>query len=59
MHRSLGGEDLITAPDHVMICAADEFRDKTVRPYELWQIGFTYPKVIGWGLFYLSTILDD
>ena len=26
---------------------------------ELWQTDFTYFKIIGWGWYYLSTILDD
>jgi len=51
--------DLITAPDYVVIKAADEFTDKTTVINEMWQTDFTYFKIIGWGWFYLSTILDD
>ena len=39
-YRILKAEDLIAAPAHVVIRAADEFRDKTVRPNELWQTDF-------------------
>ena len=39
--------------------AADEFKDKTLAPNQLWQTDFTYLKVIGWGWFCLSTVLDD
>jgi len=58
-YRILKAEDLITAPRHIVIKAANEFKDKTTRINELWQTDFTYLKVIGWGWFYLSTILDD
>jgi putative transposase len=59
VYRLLKAHDLVTSPAFVVIKAADEFRDKTTAPNQLWQTDFTYFKVIGWGWFYLSTILDD
>ena len=59
MYRLLKAYDLIASPAFVVVKAADEFKDKTTAPDQLWQTDFTYLKVIGWGWFYLSTILDD
>lgn len=59
VYRLLKAHDLITSPAFVVIKAADEFKDKTTTINQLWQTDFTYFKIIGWGWFYLSTILDD
>ena len=59
VYRLLKAHDLITSPAFVIIKAADEFKDKTTAPNQLWQTDFTYLKVTGWGWFYLSTVLDD
>jgi len=43
----------------VVIKTADEFKDKPTAINEMWQTDFNYFKIIGWGRYYLSTILDD
>ena len=59
VYRLLKALDLIGSPAFIVMKAADEFADKTTAPNQLWQTDFTYLKVIGWGWFYLSTVLDD
>ena len=59
VYRLLKAHDLIGSPAFIVLKAADEFKDKTTAPNQLSQTDFTYLKVIGWGWYYLSTILDD
>src|SRR5262249_29540474 len=59
VYRLLKARDLIASSAFIVIKAADAFKDKTTAPNQLWQTDFTYLKVIGWGWFYLSTVLDD
>jgi len=59
VYRVLKEHDLITSPAFIVLKAANEFKDKTTAINQLWQTDFTYLKVLGWGWFYLSTILDD
>ena len=59
MYRILKSYDLLTGSAHMVLPTAEEFRDKTTRPNQLWQTDITYPKVIGWAWFSLSTLLDD
>lgn len=59
VYRILKRFDLIESPVFEVITAADTFKHPTKRVNELWQTDFTYFKIIGWGWYYLSTILDD
>ena len=59
VYRILKSHDLIASPAYLVMTAADRFQHPTRRPNELWQTDFTYFRVVGWGWYYLSTVLDD
>ena len=59
VYRVLKAHDLITSPQFTVLAAADKFQHPTTRVHELWQTDFSYFRVIGWGWYFLSTILDD
>ena len=59
VYRILKAHDLITSPAYILMSASDSFRHPTKRVNELWQTDFTYLRVIGWGWYYLSTVMDD
>jgi putative transposase len=59
VYRILKAGGLITTPAHILLSASNEFREKTSFVHQMWQTDFTYFKVLGWGWYYLSTVLDD
>jgi transposase InsO family protein len=59
VYRILKANGLITSPAHILLAAGNEFEKKTMFVHEMWQTDFTYFKILGWGWYYLSTILDD
>ncbi len=59
VYRILKSYDLIPSPNFILLSASDKFSNPTKRINELWQTDFTYFKIIGWGWYYLSTIIDD
>jgi transposase InsO family protein/transposase-like protein len=59
VYRILKAKGLVTTPAHILLSASNEFKDKTYFVHQLWQTDFTYFKILGWGWYYLSTVLDD
>jgi len=59
VYRILKANDLITSPNYTVMTAKDKFDQPTTRVNQLWQTDFTYLKVVHWGWYYLSTVLDD
>ena len=59
VYRLLKQYDLITSPAYILMQAGDRFQNPTKRVNELWQTDFTYFRIVGWGWYYLSTVLDD
>jgi transposase InsO family protein len=59
VYRILKAHDLITSPAYILLSASDAFKNPTRQINELWQTDFTYLRVVGWGWYYLSTVMDD
>ncbi len=58
VYRILKAKGLVTTPAHILLSASNEFKDKACFVHQLWQTDFTYFKILGWGWYYLSTVLD-
>lgn len=59
VYRILKEYDLVPSPAYIVMAASDSFKHPTRRVHELWQTDFTYFKIVGWGWYYLGSVLDD
>ena len=59
VYRILKPLGLVRRIEFAINDAKEEFTDKTSCINEMWQTDFTYFKIIDWGWYYLSTVLDD
>jgi transposase-like protein len=59
VYRILKAKGLIPDREVKGFPASKEYSDKLRRVNEQWQIDATYLKVIGWGWYFLISILDD
>lgn len=59
VYRILKKRGLITSPAYDIVKVKDKYEYQPGRVNEQWQTDFTYMKIIDWGWYYLSTILDD
>jgi transposase InsO family protein len=41
------------------LAAGKEYRHKTTGPHQLWATDASYFRVVGWGYYYLVTVMDD
>jgi len=58
VYRILGREGLIKSPEMKLV-AGKEFHRKTTAPHQMWATDASYFKVMGWGYYYLVTVMDD
>jgi putative transposase len=59
VYRILKAKGLIPDREVKGFPAAEEYTDKPRRVNEQWQIDATYMKVVGWGWYFLISVLDD
>ena len=58
VYRILRREGLVKSPE-MQLKAGKESRRKTKSPHQMWATDASYFKVIGWGYYYLVTVMDD
>ena len=58
-YRILKREGLVRRTEVKGFAAGKEYHRKTRRPNEMWATDCSYLRVVGWGYYYLVTVMDD
>jgi len=58
VYRILRREGLVKLPE-VKLVAGKEYHTKTTQPHQMWATDASYFRVVGWGYYYLVTVMDD
>jgi len=59
VYRILRREGLVKRAEVKGFAAGKEYHRKTGRPNEMWATDCSYLRVVGWGYYYLVTVIDD
>ena len=58
VYRILRREGLVKSPE-TQLAAGKEYHRKTTGPHQMWATDASYFRVVGWGYYYLVTVMDD
>jgi putative transposase len=58
VYRILRREGLVKRQE-IQPGAAKEYHTRTTRPHQMWATDASYFRVVGWGYYYLVTVMDD
>ena len=58
VYRILRREGLVKRQE-IEIAAANEYHTRTTCPHQMWATDASYFRVVGWGYYYLVTVMDD
>jgi transposase len=58
VYRILRREGLVKCQE-TQLRAGKEYHAKTTRPHQMWATDACYFRVVGWGYYYLVTVMDD
>jgi putative transposase len=58
VYRILRREGLVKRQE-TQLMADKEYHTKTTRPHQMWATDASYFRVVGWGYYYLVTVMDD